>query len=124
MLPLAEALGPYPLPTGSTQATTEETSMSVDMSHLADATKGHHAMVAHYAPPAHTVPYAKAIAFIEDHGHRVFVTKEGLLALSIEWGNWPEHAQSRDLTCEAPMVFPIDDAGRVDSRAVRDWLGY
>lgn len=72
--------------------------------------------------------YAKVQAFIEDHGHRAFVTKEGLLAMSDDCYVLDTReglaVPEDDRWCEAPAVFPIDDMGRVDSRAVRLWLGY
>lgn len=68
--------------------------------------------------------YAKVQAFIEDHGHRAFVTKDGLLAFSEAFYVEPIPAMRGDGLFEEPAVFPIDDMGRVDSRAVRLWLGY
>lgn len=80
---------------------------------------------------AQPVDYAKAMSFIADHGHRAYLTKDGLLALSdCVWcdherlGDSAPLADIMDRVFEEPAVFEVDDMGRVDGRKVRDWLGY
>lgn len=72
---------------------------------------------------AHFVDYTRARRFIEEHGHPVHVTKEGLLAIT-----WCRDAAATgrgdDTWCEEPAVFPIRDDNMVNATAIREWLGY
>lgn len=78
---------------------------------------------------AQPIDYAKAMAFIADHGHRAVCTKDGLLALTecivaVDYHDDLVAELDDDIVFDEPAVFPIDDCGKVDARAIRDWLGY
>ncbi len=81
-------------------------------------------MATTFSAPLHMVPYDKAMQHIEDHGHRAFLTHDGLLALSGGvWSSGPG-ASEGDTLFDEPCVFEVTSGGMVSSRAVRLWLGY
>ena len=88
----------------------------------------------------HRTNWTQAQATIKAHGHWADITVEGLLAksdavdrtqyetCSYRDASWMADGtlvrDIPDVVFEDFMVFPIDDDGKVDSRLVRQWLGY
>lgn len=96
---------------------------------------------------SHRTNWVQAQATIKAHGHWADITLEGLLAKSDgvdrthrgersgSYGSWvamgnalrrsgADYCLTDDAIFEDFKLFPIDDDGKVDSRLVRQWLGY
>lgn len=76
-----------------------------------------------------------AIKMINDHGHKAFVTPEGLTCISVGVTATLDRAAQdiafvdEDFVFEEVTTFPINDDTmplfeNVDATAIRNWLGY
>lgn len=76
------------------------------------------------------VPYTQAISFAVDHNAFAALTRDGLLTsrttfVPVDYHGEALHAElDDDIVFVESRVFDVDDLGRVDSGAVRAFLGY
>lgn len=75
------------------------------------------------------VPYRQAIAFLSDHGNimHASLTVEGIIATHWVRDHSDDNAPVEmvgDTWFEETVVFDVDEYGRVDGTAIRNFLGY